>query len=106
MGLGKLNSKVAIMAPGTVQDDIGQPGGSPTLVARVWASILLPRGVEVIRADRDVSIVPASIRIRHRSDVDATMEVHVGATVYKIKAVLPDEQDRKFDHLVCEVVHV
>jgi SPP1 family predicted phage head-tail adaptor len=103
---GKLNRKVSIRQRGSTQDAIGQPIETWTEITggSLWANIRHPRGAESLRADKDVSIVQASIRIRRRTDVTAAMRVYFGSTVYEIKAVLPDERDRNYVDLSCEVV--
>lgn len=102
MDAGKLNCRVVIRYySGT--DDLGQPTTTPTTLATVWANVRYPSGTEAIKADGQASIVKASVRIRRRTDVTAAMEVVHGSTVMKINAVLPDEEDREFMFLVCEV---
>jgi SPP1 family predicted phage head-tail adaptor len=102
---GKLNQMVMLKRRATGQDAAGQPLTEMVPVAAVWASIVLKSGAESIRSDKDVSIVPASIRIRSRAGVTAAMEVHHGETVYQIKAVLPDLKRSGWMDLVCEIVH-
>lgn len=104
MRAGSLNSRVTIQRLTAGQDAIGQPVETWTTLATVWASILIKSGAESIKADKDVSIVQASIRIRRRTDVTAAMRVIYGAVVYQIKAVLPDEQNKDRTDLVCEVI--
>jgi SPP1 family predicted phage head-tail adaptor len=104
MDPGKLNRRVTIKRPSTVQDSTGQPVSTLVDVAIVWASIVNKSGSESIRAEKDTSIVQSSIRIRMRSDLDNGMQVHFGGVVYRIKALLPDEKTRDFLDLVCEVV--
>lgn len=104
MQAGRLNSRVTIKQLTDGQDEIGQPIQTWTDLATVWANIKHKSGAESIKADQDVSIVQASIRIRRRADVTAAMRVHHGAAVYEIKAVLPDEQRREHVDLVCEIV--
>lgn len=103
MKAGPLNKRVTIQRLGEGQDEAGQLGpawvdvGSP-----VWASILHQSGRETIKSDASTSIVRASIRVRYRADVDASMRVLHGAKIYAIKAVLPDEVRREYIDLVCE----
>ena len=100
-----LNRVVEIRQMSTDQDETGQPTQVWTLVARVWANILHQSGAESIRADKDTSVVKASIRIRRRPGVTAAMRVYHEGTVYEIKAVLPDEAEREKTDLACEVVN-
>lgn len=104
MDPGKLNRRVTIKRPSTTQDATGQQVSTMVNVATVWASIMHKSGAESIRADKETSIVQASIRIRKRTGLNNGMEVHFGATVYGIKAILPDEKTRDYLDLVCEVV--
>lgn len=104
MNIGALNRLVSIMNRVDGQDEAGQPLETLEEVAKVWASVRHKSGAESIRADKDTSIVQASIRIRRRTDLTAGMEVHHETTVYKIRAILPDEEHRERCDLVCEVV--
>jgi SPP1 family predicted phage head-tail adaptor len=102
MRAGKLNRLVTIQRPGPGRDEVGQPIDEWLNVATVWANIVHKSGIETIRADAPVSSVRASIRIRYRTDIDATMRVFHGATVYQVLAVMPDAAGREFADLVCE----
>lgn len=101
---GKLNKRVIIQQLVAGQDTIGQPVQTWSALATVWANVLLKSGAQTIKGDADVSVVQASIRIRRRTDVTAGMRVLDGATVYDIKAVLPDEENRDRVDLVSERV--
>lgn len=71
----------------------------------IWANVKFLSGSETIKADADVSVVRASIRIRWRTGIDAGMRVlHVGQ-VYDIEAVLPGVGRQHVD-LVCRVLPV
>ena len=104
MPVVKLNKRVRIEQLTAGQDAIGQPVQVWSLLVVVWANIMLKTGAQTIRADADVSIVQASIRIRKRADVTAAMRVVSGTSIYDIKAVLPDEENRQHVDLVCERV--
>jgi SPP1 family predicted phage head-tail adaptor len=99
-----LNSRVMIQRPDTTQDAAGQPIDDWVDVAPAWASIRHPSGLSAIKADASVSIVKASIRIRYRTGLDASMRVKHKATLYDIKAILPDEAGKEYLDLVCETV--
>lgn len=99
-----LNRRVSIKRRVAGQDSIGQPTTVLEEVASVWANILHKTGSETIKADKETSILQASIRIRRRTDLNAGMQVHHGSVVYEIKAVLPDEVERERTDLVCEIV--
>ena len=100
---GQLNTLVIIQQRTAGTDELGQPiPGNWEEYAQAWAGIRHLSGVESIKSGSPVSSVAASIRVRYRSDLDAGMRVLVGATVYEIKAVLPDLQRREFVDLVCQ----
>lgn len=103
MRAGSLTTRLTIQAPGTAVDELGQPIPGWTDVATVWGDIRHMGGVESIKAGAVTSAVNASIRIRWRTGLDAGMRVLVGATVYEIKAVLPDMQRREYVDLVAEM---
>lgn len=104
MKAGKLNVLVTIRQKTSTQDEAGQPVLTYSNLATVWANIRHLSGVETIKSEAPTSVVKASIRIRRRTDVTAAMEVVHGATIYEIKAVLPDEESRERLDLACEVV--
>lgn len=104
MDPGKLNRYVSIQSLDAGVDALGQPLGTWSNVAQVWASIVNKNGLQALKADQPVSIVQSSIRIRYRADVTASMRVVHGATVYEIMAALPDLSSRKWLDLVCQVV--
>lgn len=99
-----LNHRVTIERPSTVKDAIGQPVEGWDLVGECWANVRYLNGVETIKAGAEMSIAKASIRVRYRTDLDASMRVRYGATTFKVNAVLPDEVGRWHVDLVCEVI--
>lgn len=105
MRAGDLNRKITIQKKGQGTDDWGTPLPNAWVdVCKPWASIKTLSGLGTIKADAQTSVVKTSIRIRYRTDVVAGMHALHGATVYDIKAVLPDDAGREFTDLVCEVV--
>lgn len=104
MQAGRLNRRCTLQAPGTTQDELGQPIPGWTDVATVWADIRMKSGLEAIKAGASVSVVQASIRIRYRSGITAGMRVVHNLTAYNITAVLPDVGGHEFVDLVAEVV--
>lgn len=85
------------------EDALGQPLDIWELDAAVWADVHHKSGLAAIKGDADVSIVQASIRIRHRAGIDAGMRVTHDGQQYDIKAVLPDGK-RQYLDLVCQAV--
>jgi SPP1 family predicted phage head-tail adaptor len=103
MRAGTLRHRVTVEQPVRGRDAAGQPLTDWKRVAELWADLLHKNGAETIRADQDASTVQASIRIRYRTDLDASMRVVHGTKIYRITAVLPDERARQYVDLVCEV---
>jgi len=100
--IGKLNRRIVLQNLVAGQDAIGQPTMVWTTLATVWANVRYLNGVESIKSDAPVSVAKASIRIRRRTDVVANMRAVLGTTIFDIKAVLPDEENRERVDLVCE----
>ena len=100
----QLDSYVTIERPATGFDEINQPVVGWQELTKVWANILAQSGAESIRADKSTSTSKASIRIRPRSDLTASMRVVHGSTVYTILAVQPVAARQDHMDLVCEVV--
>lgn len=106
MRAGTLNSRVTIKHLVSGQGPDGQPTDVWVDVAKVWANIRTMNGVESIKADREVSVVQYSIRIRRRTDVTAAMRVHEeDGTIYEVKSVRPDKVTRDKIDLVCEAIN-
>lgn len=105
MQAGLLNRRVTLQAPGTTQDELGQPIPGWTDVAPMWADIRMKSGLESIKAGAPVSVVQASIRVRYRAGITAGMRVVHNLQAFNITAVLPDVGGREYVDLVCEVVN-
>lgn len=101
---GQLRDRITVQKMGSGVDEWGTP--LPTdwqEYAKVWANFKHLTGSESIRSGADTSIVKASVRVRFRKDIDASMRVqHLGFT-YDIEAVLPDDR-RVFMDLICKRV--
>ena len=105
MRAGTLNRRVTFKQLTDGQDEAGQPIQTWVDLVTVWANVRHLSGVETIKADAGTSIVKASIRIRRRTDINAGMRGYLGAAIYEIKAVLPDEESRERLDLACELVN-
>lgn len=105
MQAGRLSRRCTLQAPGTTQDELGQPIPGWTDVATVWADIRMESGLESIKAGAPVSVVQASIRVRYRAGITAGMRIVHNLQAYNITAVMPDVGAREYIDLVCEVVN-
>jgi SPP1 family predicted phage head-tail adaptor len=102
---GTLNRRITIQRHSEERDEIGQPipgGASWGDFVTVSANVRYLNGTETLKSDAPVSVARASIRIRYRTDIDASMRVIHGDRVLEIRAVLPDETGREYVDLVCE----
>ncbi|MBB3259998.1 SPP1 family predicted phage head-tail adaptor [Paraburkholderia bannensis] len=92
---------MSLQQRGTQRDAAGQPVASWSEIARPWADIRYLNGKEYATSGTIVSGATASVRIRYRTDVTASMRVVCGATIFNILAVLPDEEGRDHLDLAC-----
>lgn len=101
---GQLTTPLRIQAPETATDPLGQPIEGWTDVAMVWGDIRHLGGLEAIKAGAVTSSVSASIRIRWRTGIDASMRLLADGRVYGIKAVMPDMRGRQYVDILAEVI--
>jgi SPP1 family predicted phage head-tail adaptor len=94
---------VTINAPATGDDAAGQPNIGMVEFDRVWADIANSGGLETIKAGAVTSTVKVSIRMRYRTDINASMEIVYGDDTYKVLAILPDLRKKRHVDLVCEL---
>ncbi len=97
-----LRHQIRIQRLDDAQSESGAPSQEWIDIFSVWANIRYLNGTESIKSDAPISVARASIRIRYRTDIVANMRVLHGATIFNVRAVLPDEERREFVDLVCE----
>jgi len=95
-----MNDRITLQRPGPGAGKLREPAGW-VKIAEVWAKVLFPSGIEVVRAGAEVSIVKCSIRIRARRDIDTSCRVMFKGNAYDIESALPDTKDSQFMFLVC-----
>lgn len=86
------------------QDDIGQPTESYTDFVKVLANVRYLNGVETIKAGAETAIAKASIRIAYRTNLTTADRAYLGATEFRITAVLPDEVKKEHTDVTCEAI--
>lgn len=101
---GTLNRDIEIQRLEAGKDAAGQPLDVWVLHARTRGNIRHLNGVQTIKAGAPTSVLQASIRIRYRTDIDASMRAVYMGKAYEIKAAIPDELTREHVDLVCEVL--
>lgn len=93
MRVGKLRHRVTIEKPVRAQDpDTGAIEDDWQEVATVWASVEPLSAKEFVAAQATQSEVEARIKMRSRSDVDATMRILHRGQIFNIAGVLPDPE--------------
>lgn len=98
MQIGQLRDRITIQQRSSVQDDAtGEISQTWADVALIWANVQHVNGLSAIKAGMDTSSVKASIRIRYRSGIDASMRVLHGADTYTIEAVIPNKNSGHID---------
>lgn len=99
---GKFKHRVTIQELGG-RDDYGQPlpDGWVDVATRLRANIRTLTGREFATSGSEASEVTTSIRLRYRTGIQAGMRVVHGDTIYDIRAVLPNEEDRRYVDLAC-----
>lgn len=105
---GSLRDYIHIQRRAGGKDEWGTPlpeSWENLTAQRLAANVQHLSGQGAIKANADVSIVRASIRIRRRADVNAGMRVLFGSSIYDIEAVLPGG-DRVHIDLVCRLLPV
>ncbi|CAB3838379.1 hypothetical protein LMG26686_01319 [Achromobacter mucicolens] len=104
MKAGPLRNKVQILRQEKVRAGGGQVVGQWVEHAKVWANFQRLTGLGAIKAESEVALIKASVRIRYRDDINDTMRVQHGGIFYDVKAVLPDVVHRKHVDLVVQSV--
>lgn len=99
-----LRSLVTVQQLTLGTDDLGQQVEAWSELVKLRADVRHVSGSETAKADRLVSTVRASARVRRRSDITPAMRLLIGGTAYAITAVVPVEDGRQWMDIVCEAV--
>lgn len=100
--VNRLNKRVTLRRLDKVPDEYGQPIDTWVDVATVWAAVEPLRGREYFSAMSEHAEVTTRIRIRYRDDIDRTMRVQHGATVFEILHIIHPEFNRRELQLMCK----
>lgn len=106
MAAGPLRHYVQLKRPAAGLTALGHKPTQFDPVTSVWADVRVSSGLETVRANTELSAVRASVRIRRRTDVQATWRVVHGANVYEVLAVLQHEPSGAWTDLACELTTV
>lgn len=104
MQAGRLNQRVTISSRATTVDSYGEPTGSWSTLATVWAVVQPLMGREFQEAKQTEAELTTRIRIRYRTDVTAAMKAVHGSTTYDIVSVMCPDTDRRELILMCREV--
>lgn len=105
MNIGKLNKRIIIESQSLTFDDVGQQVETWATFATVWANIKHNSGAETIKSDAITSSVKASFRIRYLKGLDAGMRVKYETSTYRILAILPHVDDKRFLDIAAELIN-
>ena len=99
-----LNDRITIRKPAAAAGTLHHQTAGWTDLGMFWANVRHMGGLETMRANSDVSVLRASVRMWYRPEIDATMQlVHNGVT-YGISSPPLRNVDRRFMDIVCEAV--
>jgi SPP1 family predicted phage head-tail adaptor len=104
MQAGRLRHQVELQArvAGSPQrTNSGAPDEAWATQATLWAAIEPLRGKEFMESQAVNSAVTVRIRVRYRPNVDATMRILHGSTVYSIEAVINPNTKNEELQLMC-----
>lgn len=93
---GLLRHRVELQSKDTGLNSAGeQVDDDWTTFATVWAAIAPVSARQFVASEKTTNEVRARITIRYRSDVDSTIRIKHGSTVYSIEGVLSDVDSGK-----------
>lgn len=100
---GRLRHRVTIETRGSGQDSYGQPSGTWSTHATVWAEVMPMSGRELIEGERTVGRAAFRVMIRSLSTVTEGMRVNQDSGRYlNIEAVLRGaNEEGEYMELVC-----
>jgi SPP1 family predicted phage head-tail adaptor len=99
---GELDRRIRIQYRANGRDAAGQPNGSWTLLAEVWAKPMPKAGREFFAGGQLQAELGFVWRIRHRTDVTAAMRVLDDADIpYEIAAAPVPDARREWLDLPC-----
>ena len=102
--IGAARCRVIIERASRVPDDAGGHTLSWEPVAAVWATMETVSGSEGLNGERIEAARTRRVRIRRRSDVDASMRLSCGNVIMNIRSVLDVDGNPGFLMLICTEV--
>ena len=99
-----LNDRIIIQKPAAAAGTLHQQNAGWSDMGVFWANVRHMGGLETLRANSDVSVLRASVRMWYRPEIDATMRLVHGGVIYGISSPPLRNADRRFMDLVCEAV--
>jgi len=100
------NDKITIQqrAPGVTTGTLHQQKPEWVNLGVFWADVRHMGGLETLRANSEVSVLRASMRMWYRPEIEASMQVVHNGVIYGISSPPLRNADRRFMDLVCEAV--
>lgn len=101
---GDLRHRLTLQSRGDSTDSFGEPVASWPTLATVWGRVEALTGRERVEADGREATVSHRIRLRYRSDLNATKRVVYDGRTFEVTAVLVDEVNSALELLATEQV--
>jgi SPP1 family predicted phage head-tail adaptor len=107
MRIGELNKKVNILQNYATQDTLGEPIENWRTILSPWAKIYPLTGKQYFSAQQVNSEVTTDITIRYNAQITDRHRIFYKGKTFEILAVINEEMNNKFLHLMCkEVGHI
>jgi SPP1 family predicted phage head-tail adaptor len=100
--IGSLRRRLTLEAPVRTAGGGGAATITWSTVAQVWTAITPAAGREIVRADGLASRVTHEVVIRFRSGVLPEMRFTTGSRTFDIRAVLDEDERRRWLTCLCE----
>ena len=102
---GRLNKRVTLQSASSARDGHGQPIGTWSDVATVWAAIEPIRGREYFAAQQVSAETTHRVTIRYRSGVSPQWRVAFGSRTFRIESVInPLERNERIELMCVEML--
>jgi SPP1 family predicted phage head-tail adaptor len=100
--IGALRHRVTLEAPARAEAEGGTATTTWTTVAELWAEIKPRPQREIVAADAIKGRITHVVRVRFRSDIDATHRFRLGTRIFEIRSVHDEREEHRYSVCGCE----
>jgi SPP1 family predicted phage head-tail adaptor len=100
--IGALRRRLTLEAPVRTEGEGGTAAIAWSPVAQVWAAVAPLAGRETVAADAVTGRVTHEVRLRFRDGVRPEMRFAAGSRMFEIRAVLDEDERRRWLVCLCE----